>query len=325
VTADPDRPGLNPPGPPVLDEAAFAARAEPHRRELHVHCYRLLASYDEAEDAVQETFLRAWRGRDGFDGSTLWRAWLHRIATNVCLDQLRRRGRRPGGGELSWLQPYPDRELDELAPHADEPDAVAVARETIGLAFLTALQRLPPRQRAAFVLRDVLGWSAAETAAQLDTSVPAANSAVQRARATMAAHLPPRRADWAGTPSPAERRLLDRFVDAYERCDVEAALALAAPDIRVTMPPYPGVYEGLDVLTGLLHRAFDPARDGDWRLLPTWANRMPAAANYLRRPGDTRYRPFKIDLLWIRGDRIAAITAFGPDRFPAYDLPTTLP
>jgi RNA polymerase sigma-70 factor (TIGR02960 family) len=305
-------------------EREFGTRAEPHRRELHVHCYRMLGSYDEAEDAVQETFLRAWRGRDGVDGAVAWRPWLYRIATNVCLDQLRRRARRPAGGEVPWLQPYPDRELDELAPGADEPDAVAVARETIGLAFLTALQVLPPRQRAAFVLRDVLGWSAAETAAQLDTSVAAANSAVQRARATMAGHLPRRRAEWTGTPSATERALLERFIQAHERCDVEAALALAAPGIRVTMPPYPGEYVGLAALTPLLLRAFDPTRDGEWRLLPTSANRQPAAANYLRRPGDTLFRAFKIDVMRFEGGRIAEITAFGPDRFAAYDLPAEL-
>src|SRR5215467_9800208 len=157
------------------DELAFAALTERHRRELHVHCYRMLASFDEAEDAVQETFLRAWRNRETFEGDELFRAWLYRIATNVCLDVLRKRSRRGpdvhSNADLPWLQPYPDRLLDEVAPSEEEPDAVAVARETIELAFLAALQVLPPRQRAALVLRDVLGWPAEETASLLETTV----------------------------------------------------------------------------------------------------------------------------------------------------------
>ena len=195
------------------DESAFAAVAERHRRELHVHCYRMLASVDEAEDAVQETFLRAWRNRDGFDGSSLLRAWLYRIATNVCLDMLRRRSRRLATmhsfADVSWLQPYPDRLLDEVAPSDEQPDAVVVKRETVELAFLASLQVLPPRQRAVLIARDVLGWPAAEAAALLETSVVAANSALQRARATMQKHLPARRGEWsAGEPSPEERALL---------------------------------------------------------------------------------------------------------------------
>jgi RNA polymerase sigma-70 factor (TIGR02960 family) len=160
------------------DEAAFADRAQRHRRELHVHCYRMLASFDDAEDAVQETLLRAWRGRAGFDGSSQFRAWLYRIATNVCLDMLRRRSRQSqkldSFADLPWLQPYPDRLLDEVAPSDEAPDAVVVERETIELTFLAALQVLPPRQRAALIARDVLGWPAVETAALMETSVPAA-------------------------------------------------------------------------------------------------------------------------------------------------------
>ncbi|HST49564.1 RNA polymerase subunit sigma-70 [Jatrophihabitans sp.] len=315
----------------VADRAGFATLAERHRRELHVHCYRLLASFDEAEDAVQETYLRAWRGRDGFDGSeekALARAWLYRIATNVCLDLIRARGRQvPRLGslaEVGWLQPYPDRLLDELA--AEQPDAVAVNRETVELVFLAALQVLPARQRAALVLRDVLGLPAAELAELLGTSVAAANSALQRARTTMARHLPSHRSDWAARrPSAAERELLDRFIDAHERCDAAAAAAIAAEDIRVTMPPYPMVFDGLDMLAGLLERAFGPDREGDWRLLPTRANRMPAAASYLRRPGDSEYRAFKLDVLRVEGPAVAEITTFGYALFPAFGLPDTLP
>ncbi len=310
-------------------EPAFATLAERHRRELHVHCYRMLASFDEAEDAVQETFLRAWRGRDSFDGSSLYRAWLYRIATNVCLDMLRRSSRRltamESFAEVAWLQPYPDRLLDEVAPSADQPDAVAVDRETIELAFIAAMQVLPPRQRAAFVLRDVLGWPASEAAALLETSVAAANSALQRARTTMQEHLPAQRAEWsAGELSDEERALLERFIDAHERCDAAAAVAIAAQDIRVTMPPNPYVFAGLEAIASLLERAFGEDRDGDWRLVPTSGNRMPTAASYLRRPGDSAYRAFKLDVLRIRAGVIAEITTFGPALFPAFGLPPTL-
>jgi len=312
-----------------LDESAFAALAERHRRELHVHCYRMLASFDEAEDAVQETFLRAWRGRDGFDGDTLLRAWLYRIATNVCLDAIRSKSRRVpelrSFAEVPWLQPYPDRLLDEMAPSEDQPDAVVVERETIELTFLAAMQVLPPRQRAALLVRDVLGWPASETASLLETSVAAANSALQRARATLQEHLPARRADWsAGKPSGEERTLLERFIDAHERCDAAAAVAIASQDIRITMPPNPYLYDGLATIAPLLERAFGEERDGDWRLVPTQANRMPTAASYLRRPGDSEFRAFKFDVLRIENGAIKEITTFGPDLFPVFGLAATL-
>jgi RNA polymerase sigma-70 factor (TIGR02960 family) len=311
------------------DESAFAALTERHRRELHVHCYRMLASFEEAEDAVQETFLRAWRSRDSFDGSTLVRAWLYRIATNVCLDMLRRNSRRvtklQSFAEVPWLQPYPDRLLDEVAPSEDEPDAVVVQRETIELAFLAAMQVLPPKQRAAFIARDVLGWPASETASLLQISVAAANSALQRARVTMQEHLPARRTQWAAAkPSAEERDLLDRFIDAHERCDATAAVAIAAADIRITMPPRPFRFDGLEMLARLLERAFGPDRDGDWRLVATRSNRMPTAASYLRRPGDSEFRAFKFDVLRIEDSVIAEITTFGPELFAAFGLPPTL-
>jgi RNA polymerase sigma-70 factor (TIGR02960 family) len=310
------------------DESAFATLTERHRRELHVHCYRMLASFDEAEDAVQETFLRAWRGRDSFDGSSLFRAWLYRIATNVCLDMRRRSSRRVATmhsfAEVPWLQPYPDRLLDEIAPSEEQPDAVVVQRETIELAFLAAMQVLPPRQRAALILRDVLGWPASETASLLETSVAAANSALQRARATMQEHLPARRAEWsAGEPSAEERALLERFIDAHERCDAAAAIAIAAEDIRITMPPNRMRFEGLEEIAPLLVRAFGEDRDGDWRLVATRANRMPTAASYLRRPGDSEFRAFKFDVLRIEDGVIAEITTFGAGLFPAFGLPAT--
>jgi RNA polymerase sigma-70 factor (ECF subfamily) len=259
----------------------------------------------------------------------LLRAWLYRIATNVCLDMLRRRSRRVptmhSFAEVPWLQPYPDRLLDEVAPRGDEPDAVAVERETIALAFLAALQVLPRRQRAALLVRDVLGWPASETASLLETSVAAANSALQRARATMQEHLPARRAEWsAGEPSAEELALLERFIDAHERCDAAAAVAIASQDIRITMPPNPFCFEGLEAIAPLLERAFGEDRDGDWRLVPTRANRMPTAASYLRRPGDSEFRAFKFDVLRIEDGVIAEITTFGAGLFPAFGLPPTL-
>jgi len=313
----------------ALDERTYDDVASRHRRELHVHCYRMLASFDEAEDAVQETLLRAWRNRDSFEGD-LVRAWLYKIATHVCLDMIRARSRQVRAltsyAEITWLTPYPDRLLDELpTPSADEPEVVAVARETIELAFLAALQVLPPRQRAALLLRDVLGMTAVETAQLLDTSVPAANSAVQRARSMMQRNLPSRRAEWSvREPSAGEKELLAAFIDAHERYDAEAALAAVAPDIRVTMPPYPMCFDGIEGLKPLVERAIGPDRDGEWRLLPTTANRMPAAGSYLLRPGDTVYRPFKLDVLRIEGGLIAEITTFGPALFADLGLPATL-
>ena len=307
-------------------ESAFAALTERYRRELHVHCYRMLASFDEADDAVQETYLRAWRARHRFDGSTLVRAWLYKIATNVCLDAIRRSARRLRSAdtmrEVPWITPYPDVLLDEIAPPDDEPESVVVTRETIELAFLAALQVLPPRQRATLIARDVLGWPAVETASALDTSVAAVNSALQRARATLAAHLPARRSEWsAGEPTDAERELLASFIEAHERGDAALAVSIAAQDLRITMPPAPLLFEGLDVIGPLLANALS---EGDWRLLPTIANRMPTAASYLRAPGDDTYRAFKLDVLRVVDGRIAEITTFGWSLFPEFGLPMTL-
>ena len=311
------------------EESAFAALTERLRRELHVHCYRMLASFDDAEDAVQETLLRGWRSRDSFDGSSLFRAWLYRIATNVCLDMLRRSSRRltkmHSFAEVPWLQPYPDALLDEVAPSEDQPDAVVIERETIELAFLAAMQVLPPRQRAALIARDVLGWPASETASLLETSVAAANSALQRARATMQEHLPARRAEWsAGEPSAEELALLERFIDAHEKGDAPAAIAISSQDIRITMPPHPYLFEGLVAIAPLMERALVDKKDGDWRLVPTRANRMPTAASYLRRPGDSEFRAFKFDVLRIREGVVAEITTFGAELFPAFGLPPIL-
>jgi RNA polymerase sigma-70 factor (TIGR02960 family) len=307
-------------------ESAFTALTERYRRELHVHCYRMLASFDEAEDAVQETYLRAWRAHDSFDGSSLLRAWLYKIATNVCLDTLRRRARRLTSfstfAEVPWLSPYPDRLLDEISPSDAEPEAVVVTRETIELAFLATLQVLPPRQRATFIARDVLGWPSSETATVLATSVAAVNSALQRARTTMQQHLPARRSEWSsGQPSDEERALLERFIEAHERGDAALAISIAAEDLRITMPPYPYLFEGIAAIVPLLERAL---KEGDWRLVPTVANRMPTAASYVRQLGDSIHRAFKFDVLRIVDGRIAEITTFGPELFEQFGLPLTL-
>jgi RNA polymerase sigma-70 factor (TIGR02960 family) len=304
---------------PAVDEGTFASLVEAHRRELHLHCYRMMGSFEEAEDLVQETLLRAWKARERFEGGRLFRAWLYRIATNACLDALRRRSRRPSSvssfAEVPWLQPYPDRLLDEIAPSEEQPDAAVVAKETIELTFLAVIQLLPPLQRAVLILRDVLGWSARETADVLETSVAAANSALQRARAGLGEQPPPRP---KRTATEQERVLLERFIDAHERADTDAAVALLREDVRITMPPHPWLFEGIQAVRELMGNA---EATGEWRLLPTRANRMPTAASYLRQPGDTEFRAFKFDVLRVEGGRIAEITTFDPTLFPAFGLP----
>ena len=310
-------------------DADFATRAEPYRRELHVHSYRMLGNFEEAEDAVQETYLRAWRGRDSFDGSAALRAWLYRIATNVCLDAIRRANRRPAGrsldsiGEVPWIGPYPDRLLDEIAPSQDEPHTVAVQRETIELAFLAAVQLLPPRQRAVLILRDVVEMSARETAELLDMSVAAVTSALQRARATMAANRPHGRTGAPPQrPTKAEMELVRRAIAAHEAADVEAMAAMLRDDVRIAMPPAPFWFDGKATFVPGLHAGLtDP---GKWRLLPIEANRMPAMASYLLAPGDDTYRAFKIDVVRFEAGMVAEITTFGAALFPEFGLPPTL-
>jgi RNA polymerase sigma-70 factor (TIGR02960 family) len=314
----------------VTSEAEFAELTERHRRELHVHCYRMLGSFDEAEDLVQETMLRAWRRRDTLESEEWLRAWLYKIATNACLDAIKSRGRRvPSLGsfrDVPWLQPYPDRLLEEVAPPDEEPAAALVGRETIELTFLAVIQLLPPRQRAVLILRDVLDWPAADTAALLEIGVAAVNSALQRARATLREHLPQeRREDWtAPEVTEAERAMLEGFIEFHERGDADAAMAIISDDIRVTMPPQPMLFEGRDAIAGLMERAFGPEREGDWRLVPTRANRQPAAASYLRAFGDDEFRAFKIDVLRVVDGRIAEITTFDHRLFEAFGLAPVL-
>jgi RNA polymerase sigma-70 factor (ECF subfamily) len=317
----------------MTDETAFAAQLEPHRRELQVHCYRMLGSFDEAEDLVQETFLRAWRKRATYEGRATVRAWLYKIATNACLDLIARNKRRVASSgatanpsEVPWLEPVPDLILDEVASSEPDPEAATVERETIELAYLVAIQHLPPRQRAALILRDVLGWSAKETAELLETSVASANSALQRARAGLEQNLPANRAESASRAdsSEQERALLARFMDAHERADATGIADMLREDVRVTMPPLPEIYDGIAVLRPLWEHAFDESVFGEWRLVSTQVNRQPAAASYLRRTGEKEFRAFKLDVLRIEGDRIAEITTFGAQPFARLGLDPTL-
>ena len=309
-------------------DVEFSERAERYRRELHVHCYRMLGSFDEAEDAVQEVMLQAWRRRGDLERPEHLRAWLYKIATNRCLDHLRSNQRRVATlssfKDVPWLEPYPDRLLAEAAPAEAEPDAAVVATETISLAFLAVLQLLPPRQRAALVLRDVLDWPAAEVAELLELSVPAVNSALQRARATLRTALPvDDREHWErDRRSAVDAEVLTRYISAYEAGDAEATLALLAEDIRVTMPPAPYLFEGRESVRGLAVRARE---FGEWRLVPTRANAQPAAACYLRAAGEAKFGAYKIDVLDLAGDgTIRAITAFGVKHFGAFGLPPVL-
>jgi RNA polymerase sigma-70 factor (TIGR02960 family) len=311
----------------VLDEARFTELSERHRRELQVHSYRMLGNLEQAEDAVQEALLRAWKGRASFDGGPGARAWLYRIVTTTCFDVLRaaqRRGERvvESIADVPWLQPCPDALLDEAA----EPEGAAIRRETVELAYLAVIQLLPARQRAVLLLRDVQGYSAAETAAILELSVASVTSALQRARATIAERVAARDADWSPSGiTEGDRALLAAFIEAHERQDPVAALAVIREDIRVTMPPIPGVHVGREAMAGLMATAFDPSIFGDWKLLPTSANRMPAAASYMRRAEGDRYLPFKLDVLRTGDGLIAEITTFDASLFDRFGLPPALP
>ena len=310
------------------DEATFTDQLQRHHRELHLHCYRMLGSFHDCEDAVQETFLRAWRSRSTFAGRSSLRAWLYKIATNACLDALDKRPRVPVSGEVSWLEPYPDELLEELAsPSQDEPDATVVDRETIELAFLTAMQHVAPLPRAVLILRDVLDCSAAETAELLETTVASVNSALQRARAGMREHLPERRLDWApGTDATAaERELIERYVDRCERADARGVAELLHEDLRFSMPPQPGIWEGRDrVVQSWVDGGFGAESFGSMRCVVTRANRQPAVACYVRRPGDDAAAPLAFDVLRIQEGTIAEIVVFEPEVFAAFDLPAAV-
>jgi RNA polymerase sigma-70 factor (TIGR02960 family) len=322
-------------------EGTFEDLVEPYRREIQAYCYRMLGSFDDAEDLVQDVFLRAWRGKDGFAGRASVRTWLYKIATNTCMDFLRRNQRQvqryepvpgfdsgadEGPERVPWLQPYPDQLLDlDTAP-----DSAAVSRETLELVFLTAIQHLPPRQRAVLLLRDVLDWSAAETAEQLDVTVATVNNDLQRARPVLRERLPERRADWTSAtgPTPEEKAILERYMSAALRGDVDSMAELLSDETVLTMPPNPLWFVGRDAIVRFLRPSFEPDSSGyagEWRSLTTSANRQPASAHYLRRPGTAVFRAQVLDVLRIEGGRVTQITAFEPHLFPAFGLPLKLP
>jgi RNA polymerase sigma-70 factor, ECF subfamily len=330
------------------DASAFAIIAERYRRQLHVHCYRMLGSVEDAEDLVQETLLRAWRGRAGFEGRSLFRTWLYRIATNACLNMLERTPRRvlpqdvappvttssdwsnptsvpPNDMEIPWLQPYPDHLLELAAPPEAEPDAAVTSRETIELMYLAALQHLSPRQRAVLILRDVLDWSAKETAALLDTTAHSVNSTLRRARETMRARLPAARHEWAPATEPTEeeRALLRRFMDAWQRADADAVVALLRDDARWAMPPAPLWFDGREAIAKLF-ATFPIGWQGDIRMVTTAANRQPAAATYLRRHGESVYRLVALIVLRVESGQITQMTTFSGHLLRGLGLAPTL-
>lgn len=323
------------------DGTAFSELVEPYRQELQVHCYRILGSVQDAEDVLQETLLAAWRGFDGYQGRASLRTWLYRIATNRCLNALRDGARRPREqvtpsevplpepshrrAEPSWLEPYPDVLLDQIADHRPGPEARYELRESVSLAFLIALQQLPPRQRAVLVLRDVLGFRAAEVANILDTTENAVTSALNRARGTLANELPGPDRERAPLPnSPQERRMVDDFTRAFETGDVDAVVALLTSDARLTMPPLPLAYQGLADVRNFLATV---AMTGDRRyhLIPTRANGQPAFGCYLRDPRTPILHAHGVFVLTLAGDRIAALTRFLDNSLLArFGLPRSL-
>ncbi len=313
-----------------------AARLDDHRQALVGHCYRMLGSAAEADDAVQETFVRAWRALEGFDGRASLRTWLYRIATRVCLDALSDRTRRerpmaiaPAGtvqDELlerprtHWLEPIPDA---HALPADGDPAERAALRESIRLAFVAALQRLPPRQRAALLLAEVLGWPAGEIASALETTVPAVNSALQRARATLADAAPPENA--APDLTPAQETLLARYVDAFERYDVDALAALLREDATLSMPPYTLWLSGPAAIRAWFLGRGCGCRGS--RLVATAANGLPAFGQYRPGPAGGPHRPWSLVVLELSGDRIAAMNHFLDTEtlFPRFGLPPELP
>jgi RNA polymerase sigma-70 factor (TIGR02960 family) len=325
------------------DEAAFRELARAYGGELHVHCYRIVGSVQDAEDLVQETLLAAWRGLDGFEGRASLRSWLYRIATNRCLNALRDRGRRVSElppppaeaaeppaptrrGEPIWLEPYPDALLERVGDRSQEPEARYAAREAIGLAFVAGLQRLPPRQRAVLVLRDVLGFRASEVAETLGVSEASVTSALHRARSALDADQPVAQREQTTLPnSREERELVARFTDAFEGGDVEGVVALLTDDAWLTMPPEPLEYQGPVAIARFLSSVPAGGRLDHFRLVPTRANGQPAFGCYLRDPHTPIAHAYGLMVLTLRGGRVAAITGF-PDTgvFPHFGLPRTL-
>jgi len=321
------------------DGAAFRALTEPHRRELQVHCYRMLGSLQDAEDAVQDTMLAAWQGFGGFERRASLRTWLYRIATNRCLNARRAASRRPAKewdvpnveppdptrlGEVVWLEPIPDALFEGALHRPLAPETRFETTESISLAFVTALQALPPRQVAVLILRDVLGYPATEVADMLETTVDSVNSALKRARAGLQRRLPPITAnDPAPAPgSPAEKAIVAQFVDAYESADLDALVSLLTDEVFISMPPMPFEYQGRDVVAAFCASLFRAGRR--FALVPTRANGQPAFGAYLRAGTGMRHGVGLI-VLTLSGDRISAMTRFDNSTLPSFGLPRSLP
>jgi RNA polymerase sigma-70 factor (ECF subfamily) len=325
------------------DEDAFGELVAPYRRELQVHCYRILGSLQDAEDALQETLVSAWRGLGGFESRASVRTWLYRIATNRSLDAVRAGARRDAPvnarfngleaptptdyGEVSWLTPYPDDLLD-LADPTPGPEAVVELREATSLAFVTALQLLPPKQRAVLILRDVLGYRAAEAAQILDVTVESVTSALKRARATIDADptLAERRSQPAAPDegSPEERRLIEQYVDAFTTHDVDKLVAILSEDVWLKMPPLPFEYHGRDAAIGFFRSVVHP-RHRVLRLVHTRANGCPASGIYAHDPATDTWRATGLVVVVISGDRITELTRFEVGQMSSFGLPRILP
>jgi RNA polymerase sigma-70 factor (TIGR02960 family) len=321
------------------DGDAFRELTEPYRRELQVHCYRMLGSFQDAEDALQDTLLAAWQGLGGFEERASFRTWLYRIATNRCLNALRSANRRPAKewdvptveppeptrlGEVPWLEPFPDALVEGAINVPLGPEARYEQTESISLAFVTALQVLPPRQLAVLVLRDVLGFHASEVADMLDSTVESVTSALKRARASLQRRLPPT-ADREPPPasrSPSENAIAAKFVRAWESADVDALVALLTDDVFVSMPPMPFEYEGREAVSRFWASIFRAGRRFD--LVPTRANGQPAFGAYLRTPTGLR-RGVGLLVLTLTGDRVCAVTRFENTVLPWFGLPLSLP
>jgi RNA polymerase sigma-70 factor (ECF subfamily) len=315
------------------DEEAFSQLVEPYQRELQVHCYRILGSAQDAEDAVQETLLTAWRSLGGFEQRSSLRTWLYRIATTRSLNALRSASRRPPAewpnpaitrlGEITWLEPYPDVLLNELPDTAPGPQARYEAREAISLAFVTALQLLPPRQRAALILRDVLDFRASEAAGILATSEQSVESALKRARATLARHLPPPGQQPPLPHSRAEAELVDRLTRAFEAADVDGIVALLTEDAWLTMPPMPLEYQGRELCGRFFTLVFRTGRR--FRLVATRANGQPAFGLYASDPYAPVLHANGLIVITLEGERVSRIDRFDNSVLPRFGLPRSLP
>ena len=322
------------------DGEAFRALTEPYRRELQVHCYRMLGSLQDAEDALQDTLLAAWQAMGGFEERASIRTWLYRIATNRCLNALRSASRRPAKewdvptveppeptrfGEIVWLEPYPDALLEGAIDMPLGPEARYEQTEAISLAFVTALQALPPRQLAVLILRDVLGFHANEVAEMLDSTVDSVNSALKRARATLQGRLPTSDERVPAPPpaSASEEAVVAEFVRAYESADLDAIVALLTDDTFISMPPMPFEYQGRDVVARFYASIINSGRRFD--LVPTRANGQPAFGAYLRSPDRGIRHGTGLLVLTLSGDQICAVTRFDSSVLPWFGLPRSLP